>query len=75
VGGVDVTHADLKLWLLASLVDQWAEADEAHAEFVFTDDAGAAEVGYIQGAAETRTNTLRWLLTAPLESDPEPETP
>jgi hypothetical protein len=70
-----MTPADLRLRLLDTLADQWAEADEAHAEFVFTDLAGRVEVGYIHGVAETRTATLRWLLTAPFEPDPEPETP
>jgi hypothetical protein len=70
-----VTPADLRLALIASLADQWAAADEAHAEFVFTDHAGAAEVGYLHGIAETRTNTLRWLASTPPRPDPEPETP
>jgi hypothetical protein len=71
-----VTPADLRLRLLASIADQWAENDGAHAEFVFMDLPGRAEVGYIHGVAETRTATLRWLLTVPLatEPDPEPET-
>jgi hypothetical protein len=77
VGGADVTPADLRLALLASIAGQWAENDEAHAEFVFTDLAGRVEVGYIHGVAVTRTETLKWLLAVPLapEPDPEPETP
>jgi hypothetical protein len=73
VGGADVTPADLRLALIASLADRWAEADLEHSEFVFTDTSGGIEAAYIHGVAETRTATLRWLLTAPLESDPEPE--
>jgi hypothetical protein len=71
-----VTPAELRLRLLDTLADQWEEADEAHAEFVFMDLPGRAEVGYLHGVAETRTNTLRWLLTVPFapEPDPEPET-
>jgi hypothetical protein len=59
--------------MIASLADQWAGADEAHAEFVFMDLPGRAEVGYIHGVAETRTETLKWLLTVPLAPDPDPE--
>jgi hypothetical protein len=68
-----VTPADLRLRLLASIADQWAENDGAHAEFVFMDLPGRAEVGYIHGVAETRTATLRWLLTVPLATEPDPE--
>jgi hypothetical protein len=72
-----MTPADLRLRLLATLADQWAENDIEHSEFVFTDLAGRVEVGYIHGVAETRTKTLQWLLAVPLapNPDPEPETP
>jgi hypothetical protein len=63
--------------MIASLVAEWEEADIGHSEFVFTNLAGLSEVGYLHGAAETRTKMLKWLLTVPLgdpetHSDPQP---
>jgi hypothetical protein len=68
-----VTPADLRLRLLATLANEWAVADEGHAEFIFTNLSGAVEAAYVHGVAVTRTETLRWLLTAPTEPDPDPE--
>jgi hypothetical protein len=63
--------------MIASLVAEWEAADEGHAEFIFTNLSGGVEAAYVHGAAVTRTETLKWLLTVPLgcsetHSDPQP---